>query len=170
MKKLLFIALSLAPVAIFASDSHVQTDIIERTVNFIIFASIAYYVLADKARAFFGDRSASIQSELEKVKDLKVQSEAKRAEAQDKLDNAKALALELVEDAKSDIESIKNQIAANTEQEIAQLSKSFDDKCNVEMKKMKNEVVEEILNELMSEDNMSITQDNLTSIILNKVA
>ncbi|MBT3279888.1 MAG: hypothetical protein HOF69_03780 [Campylobacteraceae bacterium] len=168
MKKLLFILLSLSPVAIFASDGN--TDIIERTVNFIIFASIVYYVLADKAKAFFSERSAGIQSELEKVKDLKAQSEAKRANAQDKLDNAKELAAQLVEDAKNDVESIKKQIEANVENEITQLSKGFDDRCDIETKKIKKEVVEEILNELMSDENIAISQDNLTSIVLNKVA
>jgi F-type H+-transporting ATPase subunit b len=170
VKKLLLILL-VAPIAIFASDSHsVNTDIVERTVNFIIFVSISYYVLADKAKDFFSSRANDIKSKLEQVKELKAKSEAKKNKAQEKFDNATQLAVQLVEDAKSDINSIKTTIEDNINHDIKQLSKSLDEKCDIETKKMKKEIVEEILEELMNDENISITQDNLSTIILNKVA
>ena len=44
----------LASAALFASEgSHGQTDIIPRAVNFLIFAALVYYLLADKVKAFF---------------------------------------------------------------------------------------------------------------------
>ena len=52
MKKMLFIILALSPLALFASED-VQTDIIPRTVNFLIFAGIVYFILADKLKDFF---------------------------------------------------------------------------------------------------------------------
>lgn len=43
----------LASAALFASEgSHGQTDIIPRAVNFLIFAALVYYLLADKVKAF----------------------------------------------------------------------------------------------------------------------
>ncbi len=170
MKKFLFTLIALSPLALFASDANVETDILERTVNFVIFASIIYYLLADKIKAYFADRTQGIQSELEKVQEMKKESEAKVQDAQDELEKAKKIAAELIEDAKSNVDSIKSQIENNIEQEIAILLKNFDEKIDVETKKIKKEVVEEILEELLSNDNIAITQDELTAIILNKVA
>lgn len=169
MKKILFALIALTPLTLFAASGG-ETDILQRTVNFIIFISIIYYLLADKVKAYFADRTQGIQSELEKVQDLKKESEAKVQSAQENLEKAKRIAAELIEDAKSDVDSIKTQIENNVEQEIAILLKSFDEKIDVETKKIKKEVVEEILEELLSNENIAITQDELTSIILNKVA
>ena len=53
MKKILFILLScLAPLALFANDAGVETDILQRTVNFLIFVAILYYLLADTVKFF----------------------------------------------------------------------------------------------------------------------
>ncbi len=169
MKKLLFTLIALSPIVLFASEG-VETDIFQRTVNFIIFAAIIYYILADKARAFFGDRSAAIQAELEKVQDLKKETEAKVKNAQAQLEKAKQIADEIVKDAQANVDSIKNKIEADMNQEIAQLMKNLDEKLDVESKKIKREVVEEILEELLKDENINVTQDSLTSIILNKVA
>ena len=42
MKKILFALSAIIPMSLFASDSGVETDILERTVNFFIFAAIIY--------------------------------------------------------------------------------------------------------------------------------
>ena len=58
----------LASAALFASEgSHGQTDIIPRAVNFLIFAALVYYLLADKVKAFFADRTASIAKKYEEA-------------------------------------------------------------------------------------------------------
>jgi len=170
MKKLLFILSCVTPLALFASDANVETDILQRTVNFFIFVAILYYLLADKAREFFSDRTASIQGELDKVQQVLKESEAKVEDAKVELENAKKLASEIVESASADITSIKRKIEEMVEQEIALLSKSFDDKVEVEVRKVKKEVVSEILDELLSTDNIAISQQDLANIILKKVA
>ena len=57
MKKILFTLSVIIPVSLFASDANVETDILERTVNFFIFAAIIYYLLSDKLKAFFVGRT-----------------------------------------------------------------------------------------------------------------
>jgi F-type H+-transporting ATPase subunit b len=170
MNKLLVVLLTLSPAVLFASDANVETDIFQRTVNFVIFAGIIYYLLADKVKAYFAQRSQDIQSELEKVEELKKESALKVEAAQEELDKAKQLAAELIEDAKSDIDSIKNKIAQSIDQEITYLMKNLDEKMDIETKKIKAEVVEEILDQLFSDENIAISQDELSSIILSKVA
>ncbi len=170
MKKLLFILSCVTPLALFASDAGVETDILPRTVNFLIFIAILYYLLAEKAKAFFTGRTASIQAELDKVQQVLKESEAKVEGAKSDLENAKKLASEIVETANADIDSIKKSIEESVEQEIAYLSKSFDEKIEIETKKVKKEVVSEILDELLSSDSIALSQNELANIVLKKVA
>jgi len=172
MKKFLFALSVIAPFALFGSDSHanVETDILERSVNFFIFVSILYYLLADKLKALFSDRTNSIRSELDKVQDLLKESEVKVSGAKLEVENAKKIANDLVAAAKSDVALIKNKIEVAVEQEIAFLSKSFDEKTNLELRKVKKEVVESILDQLLSNDNIALSQDEVANIILKKVA
>lgn len=170
MKKILFALSVMAPLALFGSDANVETDILQRTVNFFIFIAIIYYLLADKLKTFFNDRTKSIQAELDKVQELVKSSEAKVADAKQEVENAKKVADELIASANGDIESIKNKIEAAVEQEIAYLSKSFDEKTELERRKLKREVVESVLNQLLSDDNIALSQEDLANVVLKKVA
>ncbi len=169
MKRLFVLLLTLTPFALFAAEGG-EYDIVQRTVNFIIFAAIIYYLLADKIKAYFADRTQSIQAELDKVQDTLKESEKKVEDAQKKLEEAKVLAAEIVEGAKADIEKIKAAVAASVEDEIAHLEKSFDNKAQSELRKAKNAVVEEILDELLRDDNLAVSQDELANIVMKKVA
>ncbi|MEA3314829.1 MAG: hypothetical protein U9Q30_03085 [Campylobacterota bacterium] len=170
MKKLLFTLFAIVPLALFASDSQVETDIVERSVNFIIFASIVYFLLADKLKDFFGNRTSSIQSELDEVQELVKDSKKKVADATLEVEKAKKIAVELIESANNDVDSIKKNVEVALEQEIAVLSRNFDDKTELEARKVKKEVVENVLNQLLVDENIKLSQSELTNIISKKVA
>lgn len=170
MKRMLLLGLAIVPVALFANEGAVETDIVQRTVNFIIFAGILWYLLADKIKAFFAERSLSIQAELDKVQDTLKASQEKVKDAQKKLEEAKKLATEIVEGAKADIDSVKQKVAAAVESDIANLNKNLDEMMKVETSKAKKEVVNEVLEELLSSENIKLTQNELVNIVLKKVA
>lgn len=170
MKRIILLGLALAPVALLAQEGAVETDIVQRTVNFIIFAGILWYLLADKIKAFFADRTASIQAELDKVQDTLKASQDKVDDAAKKFEEAKTLAAEIVETAKGDVDSVKQKIAEAVDAEIANLDKGFDEKIKVETSKAKRQIVSEVLDELLSSDNVSLTQDELVNIVIKKVA
>jgi F-type H+-transporting ATPase subunit b len=170
MKKILFMMLVASPLALLASDSNVQTDILERTVNFVIFVAIIYYLLAEKLKTFFTDRTKSIQAELDKVQDLMKESEKKVINAKQEIENAKKIADELVSSANNDVEAIKRKVEVAMEKDIANLSKSFDEKTKLETKKVKREVVQSVLDQLLSNENIDLTQKELANIVLKKVA
>jgi F-type H+-transporting ATPase subunit b len=169
MKKMLFIILALSPLALFASED-VQTDIIPRTVNFLIFAGIVYFILADKLKDFFKNRTLDIQKRLDEVQTTLKESKKKVEDAQSQLEDAKKLAIELVSEANGDVDSIKKKVNEAYDSEINHLLKSFDNKLELETKKSKNQIVNEVLEELLHNDNLSIKQDELVNIILKKVA
>lgn len=171
MKRVLLLGLALAPVAMFASEgAETNYDIVQRTVNFIIFAAILWYLLADKIKAFLANRTLSIQSELDKVQETLKASQDKVADAQKKLEEAKKLATEIVESAKADVDSVKQKVAVAVDTDIANLNKNLDEMMKVELSKAKKQVVTEVLEELLSSDNIKLTQNELVNIVLKKVA
>lgn len=172
MKRILLLGLvALAPVALFASEgAETNYDIVQRTVNFIIFAAILWYLLADKIKAFLANRTLSIQSELDKVQETLKASQDKVADAQKKLEEAKKLATEIVEGAKADVDSVKQKVAVAVDTDIANLNKNLDEMMKVELSKAKKQVVTEVLEELLSSDNIKLTQNELVNIVLKKVA
>jgi F-type H+-transporting ATPase subunit b len=163
--------LAFAPMALFAAQgAETDYDIIQRTVNFVIFVAILWYLLADRAKAFFANRSMGIQAELDKVQDTLKASQAKVDEATLKLENAKKMAVEIVNSANAEVDKISQKVSDGVDSEIANLNKGFDEKIKIETRKAKKEVVETVLNELLSSENIGISQDELANIVLKKVA
>ena len=74
--------------------------------------------------------------------------------------------------AKFDIhfDAIKKKVEIALEQEMALLTKSYDDKSDLETRKAKKEVVQKVLDQLLSNENIALSQNELTNIISKKVA
>ena len=170
MKRMLLLGLALAPVALFANSQGAETDIVQRTVNFIIFAGILWYLLADKIKAFFFFLTLSIQAELDKVQETLKASQDKFSDAQKKLEEAKKIATDIIEGAKADIDSVKQKVATAVDSDITNLNKNLDEMMKVETSKAKKQVVAEVLEELLSSENIKLTQQELANIVLKKVA
>ena len=169
MRKILFIIIALTPLTLLASDT-VETDIKQRVFNFVIFAGILYYLLAEKLKTFLSDRTKSIQNELDEVQNTLEESKNKIDEANLNLEESKIIASKLVSQAQNDVNSIKQKIKKTYDDEIESLSKSYDDKLSIETKKSKEIVVNEVLSEVLSEKNIRISQDDLVNIVLKKVS
>ena len=170
MKRILLLGLALAPVALFASQGAVETDIVQRTVNFIIFAAILWYLIADKIKAFFANRTLSIQAELDKVQETLKASQDKVTDAQKKLEEARKLAAEIIEGAKADIDSVKQKVTTAVDADITNLNKNLEEMIKIETSKAKKQVVAEVLEELLSSENIKLTQQELVDVVLKKVA
>jgi len=169
MKKMLFLGFALTPLALLA-NSDVQTDILPRSVNFLIFIAIVYYLLADKLKEFFSNRTKSIQSELDEVQLALDESEKKVQDAKTELENSKRIAQELIDDAKKDIENIKNKINISCDNDINYLEKSFNEKIELESKKANKQVIADVLEDLFNDKDSKMSQENLSNVILKKVA
>ncbi len=158
-------------MVLFASSEGAgETDILFRTVNFIIFAAILWYLLADKVKAYFAQRTLDIQAELDKVQDTLKASEEKVTNAQKQLDEAKKLAAEIVENAKADVYAVKKKVADEVETNISHLEKNLEEMMKVETSKAKKQIVSEVLEELLKSENIKLSQEELANIVLKKVA
>jgi len=173
LKKYMVFLLLVAPITIFASTDgsvEVETDIGVRVLNFAIFAGILYYLLADKIKEFFSSRIASIQNDLDRVQKILKDSNDKRQNALKKILEAEKIAEEIVVMSKKDTVTLSQKIEDESEKTILNLEKQLDDRCDMEIKKAKELVVKDILEELLNDASINLNKKELSNIITKKVA
>ncbi len=163
--------LALSASVMFASGGAEHgTDIIPRTVNFLIFAAILYYLVAEPVKNFFKNRSATIAASLEEVQQKLKLAKEERQKAQNELEKAKQLASEIGETTKKEIELLKEQIIKQTEQELAALEKSFVENMELERRKRIRQITKEVLEELFEDKSIDLDKEHFVNLIVKKVA
>ena len=171
MKKLLVMTLFVS-ASLFASSGaeHGATDIVPRTINFLIFAGILWYLLAKPVKDFFNGRAKEIAGRLNSVQDkLRTSKEAKEA-AEARVEEAKAFAVELQASTEKEKEVLKKHIATQCANEIEVLEKQVKDKEAFAERQMVRSVVESVLGDVVGQSSASLDKAKLADIIMKKVA
>ena len=170
--KHIFIMAMIATVT-FASGTEAtgaETDIIQRTVNFLIFAGIVYYLIAEPVKGYFTGRTQGIADELEKVQTRLKESKAAKEAANAKIEEAKVLAEEIMSSCKKENVIINEKMAAQLEFDLSNLEKQQSDIMELDKRQMVRSVVEEVLADALTQDNSGLDKDAFADIILKKVA
>lgn len=163
-------ALFTPALVLAAGASPSETDIFPRTANFIIFAAIMYYLLADKIKEAYKGRISGIAQKLDSIQ-IKVKESVNAKEAaQAKVQEAKANAKALVETAKKEAVLIGEKVDKETQSELANLEKSFNEKTEIERRKMAREVVFSVLDDTFGKDAIALDKEELVKIVMKKVA
>jgi len=84
------------------------------------------------------------------------------------LEEAKVQGAALIETAKKETFFAAEKIKNAAEQEISNLQKSFDEQKDFEARKIKKEVVGEILRDVFETDAVKLSQDKLVQIVEKK--
>jgi len=164
---LLFVSISL-----FANEHAAEggTDIVQRTVNFVIFAGIIWYLLAEPMKNFFGGRSQDIADELQKVQDrLKESKQAKEA-AQAKVTEASKLAEEIIATASKEGKILNEKILKQCDADLENMSKQGGAGMELEQRKMVRDLVDEIMSDVLAQESSALDKDAMANIIMKKVA
>ena len=155
------ILLLLFPFVLMADGGY---DIVPRTINFIIFAAILYYLIANPVKNAYKGRIESIAARLDNIEQKLKESKAKKDDAIKRVEEAKAN-----ETARKEAFLISERIKEETMQEIVNLEKSFQDQKEFEKRRMVKSVVGEILNEIFASDSVKMDQSELINIMLKRV-
>jgi len=172
MKKVV-VTLGLTAVALFANEqaaAHVSisdTDFIPRVINFVIFAGILWYLLADKVKTFYANRSKAIADAFNEVENKLKESQAQKEALKAELEEAHKKAEEIIATAKKEVEIIKAKIIENAQNEIELLNRQFNEQKAYEEAKMKKEVIENYLNNLVKDIHLS--SEEVANIVTKKV-
>jgi len=166
MKKIALVSI-LSVLAFAGENGMMGTDFIPRSINFIIFVAILWYLVGNKIVAFFQARKEKIAKQFQEVQDKLNESKAKREALKAELENAKVKAKEIVETAKKEASLIESKIKTAAEEEIKVFEKHFEEFKESEKNRLKREVVKEFLDETLKD--IHISSEDAAKIIL-KVA
>lgn len=157
---------------LFGSDTGAEgsTDIVQRTVNFLIFAGILIYVLAEPLKNYFSGRSAGIADELEKVQERVRESKRLKEAAEQKVEEASRFASELAETSKKENKILADKIMAQCEQELEIIAKQNAALMELDKRKMVRDVVAEVMEGVMQNSNEALGKEAMSDILKKKVA
>ena len=169
MKKVVFL-IFVAVVSLVASEHGGETDIIPRSVDFLIFIGLLYYLLSNPIKDFFGSRQDRVVSDLNSVEEkIKLAKKAKD-EALKKVEDAKILAKEIMEDTKKEVELLQERIKNSSANEVELIEKQKEEVKVVAKNKMIREVIAKSLDEILDVEQAVQDKNELTKALLRKVA
>jgi len=170
----LIVAALFLPVALLAAGHEAaaggHTDFVPRLVNFIIFAAILYYFVADLIKNFFTGRSKEIADRLEEVQNRLKATKKEKEEAEAAYQAALATAEEIVESAKKESQLLAKKMDEQLAVELDNLEKLQQEKMEVERRQMIRKSVAEVLTELHKGDAISMDENKFVNLIVKKVA
>ena len=173
MKKILFTLLSLSIAVVASSDAHVDsgaTDIVPRTINFLIFAGVVYYLVAEPIKAYFTGRSAGIADEQNKVKERLEESKKAKELAKSAIDEASKFAQDLEVSAKKENKIINDNIMTQCDSDLQNLENQNGVLMDFEQRAMTREVVDTVMNDVMTQENENFGKESMAQIVMKKVA
>ena len=147
-----------------------ETDIVQRTINFFIFAGIIYYLLADPIKSFFVGRSQGIAGELEKVQERLRESKRTKEAAELKIEEAKKFAEELKETSKKENKILNSKILEQCEVELENIQKQSGALMDLEQRQMVRDVVNDIMDDVFEQESAAFDKEAMAQIIMKKVA
>ncbi len=146
-----------------------QTDIIERSLNFLLFVGILWYFLAKKLRSFLHAKSLEISKRLEEIQaQLKVSKENKKKLLKE-LEQAKEKAESIVSDANKEAYTITQKYELQTKMDVENLIKNSKALMDLEVKKIKRELVEGVFKDLRESKKVSFSSQDCVNILKQRL-
>jgi len=146
------------------------TDFNPRIFNFILLIGLLYYLLAEPLKNFLKGRTDSIANELKEIEDKRQAAKDEKEKALSELEAAKAKSKEILKDAEAEIVLVKENIKKKTEQELVTLEKIFEDKCDIEKRKVIRETTLNVLEENIKGDDIPLDAEKIVNIVTKEVA
>jgi F-type H+-transporting ATPase subunit b len=162
VSRILVIMLLISTYAFASEAGHGETDIVQRTVNFLLFAGLVWYLVGEPVKAYFASRS-QVQEKLD-------ESIALKKEALAKISEAEKFAEELAASSKKENKIINDSIMSQCEADLEALSKQNATLRDFEQRKMVRGVVENVLGETLRQSSENLDKETMANIILKKVA
>ncbi len=147
-----------------------SNDYFQRIFNFVIFAGILYYLLANPIKEFFKGRQEGISNQLKEIEAKLQASRDMQKEAEVRVEESKVKAVEIVDTAHKEAEILAAKIAEKNSSEIVILEKTFQEKITLEERKVVRETVDAILGENISSDDIHLDEKKVINLIDKKVA
>ncbi len=178
-KHILMTAVLLLPAIVFASGgsgSHYETitgrvtDFVPRVFNFLVFAGILYYLMANPIKSFFKGRKEGIANQLKEIENRLQQSKNEEKAAEIHLKESKKKADEIIETAGKEAHILSAKILENSENDLKVLDRQLEEKMALEERRSARETIDEILNNNITNDDILLGEKKVVELISKKVA
>lgn len=172
MSRVLVLVLMISTYALASSGAaeHASSDIVQRTVNFVIFSGLIWYLIAEPVKNYFSGRSQGIADELQKVQDRLNESILLKKESLAKISEAEKFAEELHISSKKENKIVNDNIMTQCDSELETIVKQHASLLDFEQRKMVRSVVENVLDEVLAKSSDSFDKESMANVILKKVA
>ena len=170
IKKILL--LLVVATSLFAGETSTvdSTDIVWRTINFVIFAAIVWYLTADPIKTYLANRTKKIADALQTAQNKIHELKKQKIEAEQKVADAKKLADEILALSKRENKIVVDSMLSRCDAELSILDEQNLSLMELEQRKMAKSVVQDILTDLLTQDDVSLNKQEMVDIILKKVA
>ncbi|WP_297814244.1 F0F1 ATP synthase subunit B [uncultured Helicobacter sp.] len=169
-KNSIYLLALFTPYMLFASGGEGEYDIIERTINFVIFFALIYYFAGNAIKDIFKARRDNIANSLAKIQEKLQDSKKAKQKALNELEEAKKTAKDIVEAAHKESAILVQKIEENTKAELENLVRQYNEHIAFEQRKAEKLIVDEILSEFLNKDSISLSKDVLMQSLLKKAA
>jgi F-type H+-transporting ATPase subunit b len=149
---------------------HGESDIVQRTVNFLLFVGLIWYLIGEPVKNYFSGRSQGIADKLNQVQERLNESAELKKEAAAKIVEAEKFAEELNTTSKKENKIINDKIMEQCDAELESLVAQNESLKDFEQRRMVRTVVEDILAETLSQSSDGFDKETMANIILKKVA
>ena len=170
MSRILVLMLSISTIALASDAGNGGTDIVQRTVNFLLFAGLIWYLIAEPVKNYFASRSQGIADELKKVQDKLNETITLKKDALAKISDAEKFAEELAVSSKKENKIINDNMMVQCDSELETLTKQQLSATEFAQRKMVRNVVEDIIDEVLTQSSDSFDKEAMANVILKKVA
>jgi len=170
VSRILVLTLMISTYALASEATHGETDIVQRTVNFLLFAGLVWYLVGEPVKSYFASRSQAIADELKKVQEKLDESISLKKEALAKISEAEKFAEELAVSSKKENKIINDNIMNQCDADLETLVKQQKSLKDFEQRKMVRNVVETVLGETLAQSSEGLDKETMANIILKKVA
>ena len=171
----LAIAFVLPVVAMASGTEHHEvsmsnSDFWYRVLNFSIFVSLIYYLVANPIKAFFKGRQEGIAKRFKEIEDkLNASKEAAKV-AEENLVASQAKSDEMKKDAVTEGAILADNIAKKNSDTLASLEKQSAEKMEHESKKMAKDTIDTLLQDAITNDDIAVDESKVVSLVSKKVA
>ncbi len=180
MKKLLLLSLWVLPIMLLASgdgessryfaQTGRETDFLPRVFNFVIFAALLYYLLANPVKAFFKSRTEGIAAQLKEIEEKLQAAKDEKKDAQTRLNESEKKAEQIIADAKNEAVVLAEKILQMNQNELHSMAKQAEEKMALEERKSAREAIDEVLSENITTDDIMLDEAKVVEIVSKKVA
>jgi len=147
-----------------------SSDFVPRIFNFLIFAGLLYYLIAEPVREYFSGRREGIAAQLREIESRLQEAKEARKAAEQALAESEKKAKEILEDAEKEAELLAQRYRENGERELEALERQYRERMEMEERKMQRETIAALLDENIQPEDIPLSGAQIIDTLAKKVA